>query len=77
MTMTINPVWFGVLMTIVAEIVLFILIGILRSIFVPDDEEESVELPPEIIEELKKQIKAGNIYQVVAGIPDRDEEEHK
>ena len=67
--MLVNPFWFGVLMTIVAEIVLVILIGIIRGIFgVSNHNEEETEirqidLPEElqerIAEEIRKQERGG------------------
>lgn len=41
--MTVNPFWFGVLITIVAEIVLFIIITIIGSHAHKDDEEKLPE----------------------------------
>ena len=67
--MVVNPFWFGVLMTIVAEIVLVILIGIIRGIFGVsnhDDHEteiRQIDLPEElqerIAEEIRKQERGG------------------
>ena len=67
--MLVNPFWFGVLMTIVAEIVLVILIGIIRGIFGVsnhDDHEteiRQIDLPEElqerIAEEIRKQERGG------------------
>ena len=67
--MVVNPFWFGVLMTIVAEIVLVILIGIIRGIFGVsnhnDHETEirQIDLPEElqekIAEEIRRQEKEG------------------
>ena len=39
--MTINPVWFGVLMTIVAEIIVVIVLGLIGAIRRKDPEEEA------------------------------------
>lgn len=58
--MVVNPVWYGVLLTLVAEIMLVILIGILNAITHRDDEEpeiNEVTLPPELEEEFIKAIK--------------------
>lgn len=41
--MTVNPFWFGVLMTIVGEIVLVLLFGIIRSMLFSGDEEPVTE----------------------------------
>lgn len=41
--MTVNPFWFGVLMTIVVEIVLVILISIVSSHVRTDEEDEEQE----------------------------------
>lgn len=41
--MTVNPFWFGVLLTIVAEIVLFIIVTLIGSHVHNDDEEEMPE----------------------------------
>ena len=67
--MLVNPFWFGVLMTIVAEIVLVILIGIIRGIFGVsnhDDHETEIrqidlpeELQEKIAEEIRKQERGG------------------
>ena len=67
--MLVNPFWFGVLMTIVAEIVLVILIGIIRGIFGVsnhDDHETEIrqidlpeELQEKIAEEIRRQEKEG------------------
>ena len=67
--MLVNPFWFGVLMTIVAEIMLVILVGIIRGIFgVSNHNEEETEirqidLPEElqekIAEEIRRQEKEG------------------
>lgn len=67
--MYVNPFWFGVLMTIVAEIVLVILIGIIRGIFGVsnhDDHETEIrqidlpeELQEKIAEEIRRQEKEG------------------
>ena len=67
--MLVNPFWFGVLMTIVSEIVLVILIGIIRGIFGVsnhDDHEteiKQIDLPEElqerIAEEIRKQERGG------------------
>ena len=67
--MVVDPFWFGVLMTIVAEIVLVILIGIIRGIFGVsnhDDHEteiRQIDLPEElqerIAEEIRKQERGG------------------
>ena len=60
--MLVNPFWFGVLMTIVAEIVLVILIGIIRGIFGVsnhDDHEteiRQIDLPEELQKEIEKEI---------------------
>ena len=60
--MVVNPFWFGVLMTIVAEIVLVILIGIIRGIFGVsnhDDHEteiRQIDLPEELQKEIEKEI---------------------
>ena len=62
--MYVNPFWFGVLMTIVAEIVLVILIGIIRGIFGVsnhDDHETEIrqyeiDLPEELQKEIEKEI---------------------
>ena len=56
--MLVNPFWFGVLMTIVAEIVLVILIGIIRGISGVsnhDDHEteiRQIDLPEELQERI-------------------------
>ena len=61
--MLVNPFWFGVLMTIVAEIVLVILIGIIRGIFgVSNHNEEETEirqidLPEELQERIAEEIR--------------------
>ena len=61
--MLVNPFWFGVLMTIVAEIVLVILIGIIRGIFgVSNHNEEETEirqidLPEELQEKIAEEIR--------------------
>ena len=67
--MLVNPFWFGVLMTIVVEIMLVILIGIIRGIFGVsnhDDHEteiRQIDLPEElqerIAEEIRKQERGG------------------
>ena len=67
--MLVNPFWFGVLMTIVAEIMLVVLIGIIRGIFGVsnhDDHEteiRQIDLPEElqerIAEEIRKQERGG------------------
>ena len=60
--MLVNPFWFGVLMTIVAEIVLVILIGIIRGIFGVsnhDDHEteiRQIDLPEELQEKIAEEI---------------------
>lgn len=61
--MLVNPFWFGVLMTIVAEIVLVILIGIIRGIFGVsnhDDHEteiRQIDLPEELQEKIAEEIR--------------------
>ena len=61
--MLVNPFWFGVLMTIVAEIVLVILIGIIRGIFGVsnhDDHEteiRQIDLPEELQERIAEEIR--------------------
>ena len=61
--MLVNPFWFGVLMTIVAEIVLVILIGIIRGIFGVsnhnDHETEirQIDLPEELQEKIAEEIR--------------------
>ena len=67
--MLVNPFWFGVLMTIVAEIMLVVLIGIIRGIFGVsnhDDHETEIrqidlpeELQEKIVEEIRRQEKEG------------------
>lgn len=58
---TVSGFWFGVLMTIVAEIVLVILLGIIKSLFGKNEREDyeikQVDLPPEIEETLIREIK--------------------
>jgi len=60
--MYVNPFWFGVLMTIVAEIVLVILIGIIRGIFgvsnhdAHETEIRQIDLPEELQKEIEKEI---------------------
>lgn len=58
---TVSEFWFGVLMTIVAEIVLVILLGIIKSLFGKNEREDyeikQVDLPPEIEEALIREIK--------------------
>ena len=57
----VNAFWFGVLMTIVVEIGLVILMGIIRVAFGKDEREDveikKVDLPPEVEEALIKEIK--------------------
>ena len=61
--MLVNPFWFGVLMTIVAEIMLVILVGIIRGIFgVSNHNEEETEirqidLPEELQERIAEEIR--------------------
>lgn len=61
--MLVNPFWFGVLMTIVAEIVLVILLGIIRGIFGVsnhDDHEteiRQIDLPEELQERIAEEIR--------------------
>lgn len=59
--MTVDPFWFGILMAIVAEIVLVILLGIIKSLFGKNEREDyeikQVDLPPEIEETLIREIK--------------------
>lgn len=45
--MTVNPFWFGVLITIVAEIVVVILLALV--VHKRDDEEESAEVEEAIV----------------------------
>jgi len=54
--MYVNPIAFGVVCTIIAEIVIAILYGMIRSLIAKDDEEEEIELAPEVKAELRKQI---------------------
>ena len=57
----VNAFWFGVLMTIVVEIGLVILTGIIRVAFGKDERDDveikKVDLPPEVEEALFKEIK--------------------
>ena len=57
----VNAFWFGVLMTIVVEIGLVILTGIIRVAFGKDEREDveikKVDLPPEVEEALIKENK--------------------
>ena len=61
--MLVNPFWFGVLMTIVAEIMLVILIGIIRGIFgvsnhnEEDTEIRQIDLPEELQERIAEEIR--------------------
>ena len=54
--MYVNPIAFGVVCTIIGEIVIAILYGMIRSLIAKDDEEEELELAPEVKAELRKQI---------------------
>ena len=66
--MYIDPFWAGVCATIVVEIMLIILAGILKGLFGhPEDAEietHQIELPEDlqrqIAEEIEKQMKGGN-----------------
>jgi len=57
----VNAFWFGVLMTIVVEIGLVILMGIIRVAFGKDERDDveikKVDLPPEVEEALINEIK--------------------
>ena len=61
--MVVNPFWFGVLMTIVAEIVLVILIGIIRGIFGVSNHDDNeteirqIDLPEELQEKIAEEIR--------------------
>ena len=58
---TISGFWFGVLMTIVVEIMLVILMAIIRVALGKDDRDEveirEINIPPEIKDALIKEIK--------------------
>ena len=65
--MIVNPFWFGVLMTIVVEIVLVIILGILRAIRVDDEDEE--EMSDEEISEMLTDMTDNNYkFKVKNGI---------
>ena len=59
--MVVNPFWLGVLVCLVAEIMLFIIAGIIHALRRDDEDIETKEivLPPEleqkIIEEIERQ----------------------
>lgn len=65
--MLVNPVWYGILICLVAEIVLLLLLGIIRGIFGVSNHEEpeimQIDLPEElqekIAEEIRRQEKEG------------------
>ena len=73
--MTVNPFWFGVLVTIVAEIVLFIIITIIGSHAHKDDEEEipkgavDEEKFKEFLKEAIKEIAEENKF--IIGVEDK------
>ena len=58
---TVNGFWLGILTCLVAEFVIFILIGIIRVAFGKDERDDveikKVDLPPEVEEALIKEIK--------------------
>ena len=59
---TVNGFWLGILTCLVAEFVIFILIGIIRAAFGRNEDDEDVEikkvdLPPEVEEALINEIK--------------------
>lgn len=74
--MTVNPFWFGVLITIVAEIVLFIIITIIGSHAHNDDEEEipegavDEEKFKEFLKEAIKEIAEENKF--IIGVEDKE-----
>ena len=58
----VNAFWFGFLVCLISEFVLFVLIGIIRAAFGRNEDDEDVEikkieLPPEVEEALIKEIK--------------------
>ena len=61
--MYVNPVWYGILICLVAEIILLLLLGIIRGIFgVSNHNEEETEirqidLPEELQERIAEEIR--------------------
>jgi hypothetical protein len=61
--MVVNPVWYGVLICLVTEIILILLLGIIRGIFGVsnhDDHEteiRQIDLPEELQEKIAEEIR--------------------
>lgn len=59
--MTVNPFWFGVLMTIVAEVMLFLIFGAINTARAKDDDESNDAEMKEVVSALSKAFQDGNV----------------